>query len=201
MPRVWQWANAHATLTGVVLIVTSVLFACTLAEAITRIVMATRGHYPHKDPILHHSLKPSATMKRVQREFQVVYRINSRGLRDEEMRFPKPPEVFRILMLGDSFTFGVGADLHDTFTKQLEVLLNALGSAGHYEVLNGGCSSYSPILEYLFLVHKGLALAPDLVILNYDLSDVQDDYKYSQIADFDQAGRPLRVHPINVQWY
>jgi len=104
-------------------------------------------------------------------------------------------------MLGDSFTFGVGVELHDTFTKQLEVLLNAPGSSRHYEVLNGGCSSYSPILEYLFLLQKGLALAPDLVILNYDLSDVQDDYKYSQIADFDPAGRPLRVHPINVQWY
>jgi len=119
MPRVWQWANAHATLTGVVLIVTSVLFACTLAEAITRIVMATRGHYPHKDPILHHSLKPHAQMKRVESEFQVVYRINRHGLRDEEIRLPKPPQVFRILMVGDSFTFGVGVELHATFTKQL----------------------------------------------------------------------------------
>jgi lysophospholipase L1-like esterase len=172
-----------------------------LAEALTRLVLTVRGHYPQKDPILHHSLKPSTTMKRVQSEFQKVYRINSQGLRDEEIRVPKPPHVFRILMLGDSFTFGVGVELHDTFTKQLEALLNQPGSQGRYEVINGGCSSYSPILEYLFLVRKGLALAPDLVILNYDLSDVQDDYKYSQLADFDQDGRPLRVHPINVQWY
>jgi lysophospholipase L1-like esterase len=201
MPRVFQWAKAHATLAGVVLIVLSVLCAGTLAEALTRLVLTVRGHYPQKDPILHHSLKPHAQMKRVESEFQVVYRINRHGLRDEEIRLPKPPQVFRILMVGDSFTFGVGVELHATFTKQLEALLNQPGSGGHYEVLNGGCSSYSPILEYLFLVQKGLALAPDLVILNYDLSDVQDDYQYSQIAEFDRDGRPLRVHPLNVQWY
>ena len=201
MPPVFQWAKAHATLAGVVLISASILCAGTLAEALTRLVLTVRGHYPQKDPILHHSLKPHAKMKRVQSEFQVVYCINSQGLRDEEIRLPKPPQVFRILMLGDSFTFGIGVELHDTFTKQLEALLNPPSGRSHFEVLNGGCSSYSPILEYLFLVQKGLALAPDLVILNYDLSDVQDDYKYSQIADFDQDGRPLRVHPRNVQWY
>jgi hypothetical protein len=68
-------------------------------------------------------------------------------------------------------------------------------------VINGGCSSYSPLLEYLFLVHKGLALHPDLVVLNYDFSDVQDDYKYTQIAQFDAGGKPLKVPPIDVQYY
>jgi hypothetical protein len=105
MPPVFQWAKAHATLAGVVLIIASILCAGTLAEALTRLVLTVRGHYPQKDPILHHSLKPHAKMKRVQSEFQVVYCINSQGLRDEEIRLPKPPQVFRILMLGDSFTF------------------------------------------------------------------------------------------------
>src|SRR5262249_11129127 len=128
MHDVVPWAKAHSTLAGVLLIVTSVLCACTLAEAITRVVITVRGHYPKKDPILHHSLKPHAKMKRVQSEFQVVYRINSHGLRDDEIRLPKPPHVFRILLLGDSFTFGVGVELHETFTKQLGALLNQPGS-------------------------------------------------------------------------
>src|SRR5262245_32953269 len=53
MQPVVRWAKAHSTLAGVVLIITSVVFACTLAEAITRIVITVRGHYPQKDPILH----------------------------------------------------------------------------------------------------------------------------------------------------
>src|SRR5262245_32054828 len=105
MHGVLQWAKAHSSLARWLLIVTALLFACGLAEVGTRIVLAVRGHYPQKDPILHHSLVPHARMKRVQSEFQVVYSINSHGLRDEEIRLPKPPHVFRILMLGDSFTF------------------------------------------------------------------------------------------------
>ncbi len=87
------------------------------------------------------------------------------------------------------------------FSKRLEQKLNLQDTSLRYEVINGGCSSYSPILEYLFLVYKGLTYHPDLVILNYDLSDVQDDYKYSQIAEVNTEGYPTKVHPIDVQWY
>src|SRR5262245_56578923 len=89
-----SWTHVRSARAGVVMLLASVLVACLLAEALTRIVIAARGHYPQKDPILHHSLQPHATMKRVQSEFQVVYRINSRGLRDEEIRLLKPPQVF-----------------------------------------------------------------------------------------------------------
>src|SRR5262249_4857583 len=123
------------------------------------------------------------------------------GFRDREIPIEKPPGTYRILILGDSFTFGIGNNLQDTFAKQLEKRLNEREEGMKFEVINGGCSSYSPILEYLLLAQKGLALNPDLVILNYDLSDVQDDYKYSQIAEFDGEGRPTKVHPIDVQWY
>src|SRR4030095_6977108 len=124
---------------------------------------------------------------------------NSYGFRDREFSKENRPGVFRILMLGDSYTFGIGSNLDETFSKQLERLLN--GSGQRFEVINGGCSSYSPILEYLLLLQKGLSLNPDLVILNYDLSDVQDDYKYGQVAKFDGEGRPLRVPPVELQWF
>src|SRR4030095_14083069 len=129
------------------------------------------------------------------------YEINSFGFRDREFSLQKPPGTFRILMLGDSYTFGIGSNLEDTFSKQLEKRLNAKGGGERFEVINGGCSSYSPILEYLFLVSKGLQVNPDLVILNYDLSDVQDDYSSDRIAKFDGEGRPLRVPPVEVQWF
>jgi hypothetical protein len=179
----------------------STLVILGLLELGIRALNRHMGHYPQKDPILHHSLVPKAKIKRSNDEFDVTYQINSYGLRDNEISIEKPANTYRILMLGDSYTFGIGNNLEDTFSKKLEQLLNAQGGSLHYEVINGGCSSYSPILEYLFLVNKGLALHPDLVILNYDPSDVQDDYKYSQIAEFDGEGHPTKVHPIDVQWY
>jgi len=172
-----------------------------LLEGGVRLLNRSLGHYPRKDPILHHSLQPRARLQRTNAEFDVVYEINSYGMRDREFSIEKPPGTVRILMLGDSYTFGIGNNLDDTFSKQLERKLNESGEGRRFEVINGGCSSYSPLLEYLLLVQKGLALNPDLVILNYDISDVQDDYKYGRIAEFDGEGRPVRVPPVEVQWF
>lgn len=166
-----------------------------------RYLHSNLGKYPKKDPVLHHALVPNAVLERVKDEFAVTYRINSLGLRNEEFSPQKPQNTFRILMLGDSYTFGIGVELEQTFSKQLEKILNEGHPKRKIEVINAGVSSYSPIIEYLFLVTKGLSYQPDLVILNYDISDVQDDYKYGNIADFDASGKPLKVNPIEVQYY
>ena len=51
--------------------------------------------------------------------------LNSLGYRDFEYSLERPNNTFRILMLGDSMTFGSGIDkISDTYPKQLEVLLN-----------------------------------------------------------------------------
>jgi hypothetical protein len=172
-----------------------------LMEAGVRIYVGKAEGYPQKNSIFHHSLVPNAKARSHTPEYNVLYQINSYGLRDHEISTEKPPNTFRILMLGDSYTFGLGVNLEDTFSKKLVALLNQAGGSLHYEVVNGGCSSYSPILEYLFLLHRGLDLHPDLVLLNYDFSDVQDDHKYGEVAEFDSKGVPTQVHPVDVQWY
>ncbi len=178
----------------------SVLVTLGLLEIGIRYLNSYMGHYPQKDPNLHHSLVPNAKLHTSNNEFDVTYQINSYGLRDYEYLLEKPKDVYRILMLGDSYTFGIGNNLEDTFSKVLERDLNKVGGK-KIEVINGGCSSYSPLLEYLFLIYKGLALNPDLVILNYDISDVQDDYKYGQVAIRDSSGKALKVPPVDVQYY
>ncbi len=184
----------------------SVIATLGLLEGGVRYLNHYLGHYPQKDPLLHHSLVPNAKLNSSNPEFDVLYQINSYGLRDREYSLEKPKNVYRILMLGDSYTFGIGNNLEDTFTKILEKKLNrrspsSPGEGVTYEVINGGCSSYSPLLEYLFLVYKGLALHPDKVILNYDISDVQDDYKYGQVAQWNAQGKPFKVPPVDVQYY
>jgi lysophospholipase L1-like esterase len=134
-------------------------------------------HYRSSDEILHHKLIPGTSGRLVSSEFDILYEINSIGLRDIEIA---DTGSYRILMLGDSYTEGVGVQLNETIPKRLESML---ADAGHdVQVINGGVSSYSPTIEYIYLKTQGLSLKPDMVILNLDLTDFRDDYMYQKIA-------------------
>lgn len=156
----------------------------------------TAIHAP--DPVLHHRPRPNITA----RVRGVEFRTSSLGLHDREYPAQKPPGVFRILLLGDSFTEGGGLALEATVAKQAEAMLNARGcrsprsaSSRPIEVVNGGVASYSPILEYLFLGVLGPTLEPDLVVLNFDMTDVHDDFIRTAVAQLGPDGLPVAVPP------
>ena len=107
----------------------------------------------------------------------------------------KPEGTGRVLLLGDSFTEGVGVEAADAFPARLQELVDHAGVQKRWEVINAGEASYSPILEYLLLKRVGLDLQPDLVILNLDLSDMYDDINYTKLAVFDASGDPIAVRP------
>jgi hypothetical protein len=150
-----------------------------------------RRTYVEADSVLHHRLKPSHTATRR----GVSFRTNALGLKDREYPPAKPADVFRILILGDSFVEGFGLPVEDTMPKQLESELSRRRCRARVEVVNGGVAGYSPILEYLFLKHAGLALAPDLVVLAFDMTDVHDDFIRSKVAAFAPDGLPGAVPP------
>ena len=160
-----------------------------LAEIALRLKSERPHRYMTSDPILHHRLRPNVTT----RVRGVELTTNSLGLRDREIAPRKPAGVFRILMLGDSFTEGGGLTLEQTVAKQMEAMLDRPRCQRRFEVINGGVSSSSPILEYLFLQRVGLSLDPDLVVLNFDMTDVHDDLVRTGLARLDANGLPLAV--------
>lgn len=105
---------------------------------------------------------------------QVPLHISSQGLRDREYP-PKQPGEYRILMLGDSFTMGVGVRLEDTIPKVLERMLRERLNNDGISAINAGCGGYGPWQERGRMHERGLPLEPDLVILqilpNNDISD------------------------------
>src|SRR5215472_9264005 len=70
--------------------------------------------------------------------------INSDGLRDRDFSLEKPPGVYRIMMLGDSTTFGWGVREENTAAKFLERKLNENPLPGYksVEVMNAGVGNY-----------------------------------------------------------
>jgi lysophospholipase L1-like esterase len=102
---------------------------------------------------------------------KLTYRINSLGFRGPETTLEKPPGVFRIVGIGDSFTFGIGVRSRDTFLGVLQRRLDAAFGGGAYEVLNLGASGYDTAAEVSLLEHFGLQLEPDVVVLVFFPND------------------------------
>jgi len=165
------------------------VFALAIVEVGLRFRAPGDHRYMTSDPLFHHRLKANLRT----RVGGVEFNTNSLGLRDREVTRPKPPGVFRVLMLGDSFTEGAGLPIETTVAKRVEAALNGHGCRTTVEVLNAGVASYSPILEYLQLKHMGLALQPDLVVLNFDMTDVHDDWVRTAVARLDAEGLPVAV--------
>jgi hypothetical protein len=169
------------------LVVASLVVALAAAEVGLRLVpQPERKAHLASDPVRHHRLRAGWTGT-VQ---GVPYRTNALGLRDREIG-PKAAGTVRVLMLGDSFTEGGGFADADTVPRRVETALRATCPA--VEVVNGGAASYSPILEYLLLREIGGAVAPDVVVVNLDMTDVHDDLIRTALADFGRDGLPVRV--------
>jgi hypothetical protein len=143
------------------------------------------------DPIRHHRWRAHGRGQ----VRGIPYETNSLGLRDREYAEAKPPGAVRILMLGDSFTEGWTLEFENVVVKQVERSL-ARRCRQPYEVINAGNASYSPLLEYLLLKEIGPRLKPDLVLLNFDMTDVHDDFVRKPLARFDTQGLPVAV-PAN----
>jgi hypothetical protein len=141
------------------------------------------------DPVLHHRFRPGAT-KKISGSW---YRTNSLGLRDHEYAAAPPPGTYRILMLGDSFTEGFRLAFEDTVAKRVERGLNDGRCRGRYEVVNAGIGSYSPILEYLLLKQLADRVRPHMVVQNFDMTDVHDDFIRGRVAVFGDDGLPVAV--------
>ncbi len=107
--------------------------------------------------------------------------INAQGQRDVERARQKPEGVYRILMLGDSVVCGDGIlDLNDTLSRQLEMQF-----AGHrppVEVLNFGVSGYCTRSEIELLKTKGLAYAPDMVLVVFTQNDYENHNGFNPFA-------------------
>jgi lysophospholipase L1-like esterase len=98
------------------------------------------------------------------------YGISSQGLRDDEVAIPKPDGTLRILVLGDSVTFGPNVPKQGTYPNRLERLLQ--NQYGSVEVLNAGVTGYTAYNELQYYLSKGRAFEPDIVIVAFCMNDI-----------------------------
>lgn len=76
---------------------------------------------------------------------------------------------------------GWGIREEDTYSRQLETLLNERSQTGmHYEVINAGVPGWRPESEWAYLQAEGIKYEPDMIVL--DLTVANDIYGRSAIT-------------------
>lgn len=105
--------------------------------------------------------------------YRGLYSYNARGLRGPDFADAPPPGSFRILAVGDSFTFGQGVGEADTYPAALERILDARGDTD-YEVVNAGRAGRNQAGALQYLQQEGFALRPHAVILQFYLNDIEE---------------------------
>lgn len=113
-------------------------------------------------------------------------KVNSFGFRDREWTIPKPPGVYRIAVIGDSYIEAAQVEREQMFGAQLEQLLNASRQADQpiIEVLNFGVSGWGTAQALQALRHHVWQFDPDFVLLAFTSgNDVRNNSRELESTD------------------
>lgn len=116
------------------------------------------------------------------------FSTNNHGFRGEPVAVAKPDGVRRVLMLGDSITFGNAVEWNQTFSYVLQQRLNERAGRRMFEVLNLGVSGYNTSQELATLEELGLKFSPDLIVLNVCPNDSDPVKTVSAIGLINESG-------------
>ena len=122
--------------------------------------------------------------------------VNDKGYRGPEHPLTKPSGRTRVVLLGDSITFGARVTDGETFAALLE------SRTRQFDVINLAVEGYGTDQELLRLEREGLAYHPDVVILNFCMTndvlnnglatDTEDEHAPKPYFSWD--GKSLRLH-------
>jgi hypothetical protein len=106
-----------------------------------------------------------------------TFRVSAQGTRGPDVPSPKPAGEKRLLLVGDSFAFGLWCDEQETVASRLAALASAreqeLASGISWRALDIGMPGYHLGQSRRALEQDGLALEPDLVVLYTNTNDLE----------------------------
>ncbi len=178
--------SLRAVLVGLLISVISTVMCLILLEAMFRVIpfsfvkrleerrsvrqdkveVHPKGLYT-MNPEIGWTLTPQFDWEFKKDDFRIRVQANADGLRDADYG-KKQDGMFRILGLGDSFAFGWGVELPESFYKVLETNLNSTpGKKKKFEVVNAGIPGFGTFEAVALTKSIGLKYEPDIVILAF----------------------------------
>jgi len=136
----------------------------------------------------------------------VPVHINRLELRDpREYTLAKRPNTFRILVLGDSVTFGHGSVYEHTYPYLMEQRLKTWRPEVDWQVWNAAVPGYNTSQELAHLEEVGPSFAPDLVIVGFFENDLIDNHEVkpppAAKVMLARARSFARRHLYSLEWY
>ena len=128
------------------------------------------------NPRIGHRHRPGSNA----RLMGVEVAINRHRLRGREVAIRQNAGVTRILMLGDSLTFGWGVPDDETVSRRVETALKKEGY--DVQILNAGVGNYNTDMEVEYFLADGVKLAPNLIVLNYFINDAEPTPTYGNVG-------------------
>ncbi len=133
-----------------------------------------------QDPDLLWKLRPNSPLSENER-------LNSHGFRGPEFSIVKPPDTYRVLILGDSRSFGFGlVNYEDIYSARIQHYFDQTFGQGKTEILNLSVIGYSSYQGKVLLKKFGNILKPDMVIIWFGFNDLL----YYFVSDQAAASQP-----------
>jgi hypothetical protein len=143
-----------------------------------RIHQEWTGQYAIYHPTRGWALKPD--IKELLVFSNKILNSNSKGLRGkEEYQYERSAGKQRMVVLGDSFTFGEEVSDDETYSHDLQT------SLPNTEILNLGVQGYGHDQMLMYLKEEGVKYHPDVVVLGFAYLDI-----YRNIESFFAYAKP-----------
>lgn len=181
-------------------IVVSVVLVCITTEGLARLFLprcaprsARVTEFWKFDSRYGWAHVPNMTGRFASYGFDSFVTINAKGFRGREYPYTRSGRQ-RILVLGDSFTWGFGVDEAEMFTSVLEQLIP------NTEVVNLGVNAYATDQELLLYEDEGRKYKSDVVIVVVSDNDFTDNTRGTISNVYNKPGYKLvegQLEPFN----
>lgn len=159
-------------LLNALLLLGSIAVSVLVVEVALRILIPIKGNEGH----LLEDLPGNPLQYRLVPNADAVYygasvHVNSHGYRGDPLPDATSETELRLVVMGDSMTFGNGTGDDDPYPARLESWLNERAEGWGSRVANLGVPSYNAEQVELWFRQGGLPLEPDLVVYGFFVND------------------------------
>ncbi len=186
------------------------LMAATMATTLTIVALETTAAIIGIGAYLDWEINPKNLDQRMTcDEFDIRIATNDQGLREPRTIDPRR-DVYRIVVVGDSMTFGWGVEYHETYAAVASSILHQRASGREVEIVNIGRPGANAVDYLRYIRSYARQLRADMVVIGFLVGNDCPVTSDMQVQDAEKArvvlarmidqSRQQRGGPLRHSW-